>query len=252
MRLYQIQLPTFEGPLDLLLRLIEREELDVTTVALARVTDQYLERLAELERREARDLADFLVVAAKLVLIKSAALLPSSSSTTAEEDAEEVGQDLVNRLQIYKRFKEIAQLLHGREEQGLHTYIRLVPSPRRNPEPDLGEVSLQDLLGLAQQALDKVPGPPVDDVVGRVTVTIDEQIDHIERELTQSKQIVFRSLLSRAASRVEVIVTLLAVLELIKQDRIAVRQDALFEEIVIERPAVPAPEKPVESTNPAA
>ena len=252
MKLYQIQLPAFQGPLDLLLRLIEREELDVTTVALARVTDQYLDRLAELEHRQAKDLADFLVVAAKLVLIKSAALLPSSASKTAEEDAEEVGQDLVNRLQIYKRFKEIAQLLHGREEQGFHTYIRLVPSPRRAPEPDLRDVSLQDLLALAQEALDKVPGPPVDDVVAPVTVTIDEQIAHIERELVQSKRIVFRSLLSRAASRVEVIVTLLAVLELIKQDRIAVRQDALFEEIVIERPAMPAAEKPFESTSQAA
>jgi segregation and condensation protein A len=249
MKLYQIQLPTFEGPLDLLLRLIEREELDVTTVALAHVTDQYLERLAELERREARDLADFLVVAAKLVLIKSAALLPGSSSASAEEDAEDVGQDLVNRLQIYKRFKEIAQLLHTREEHGFHTYIRLVPSPRRAPAPDLSDVSLQDLLALAQEALDKVPGPPVGDVVAPVTVTIDEQIDHIERELARSERIVFRSLLSRAASRVEVIVTLLAVLELIKQDRVAVRQDALFEEIVIERPAIPAPENAVESTS---
>ncbi|MGD2144818.1 MAG: segregation/condensation protein A, partial [Anaerolineae bacterium] len=115
MQLYQIQLPTFEGPLDLLLRLIEREELDVTSVALAQVTDQYLERLAELERRQPRDLADFLVVAAKLVLIKSAALLPRPSRPDAPEDAEDVGQDLVHRLRLYKRFKEIAGLLHARE-----------------------------------------------------------------------------------------------------------------------------------------
>jgi len=240
MQLYQIQLPTFEGPLDLLLRLIEREELDVTTVALARVTDQYLERLAELEQRNARDLADFLVVAAKLVLIKSVALLPSSSAGVSEDETRDVGYDLVHRLQIYKRFKEIADLLQSREEDGLHTYIRLVPSPRRAADPDLSDVSLQDLMLLAREALEMVPGPPVDDVVTPVTVTIEEQIEHIEHELTQKPSIAFRSLLSRAVSRIEVIVTLLAVLELIKQDRVTVRQEALFGEIIIEKPLVPS------------
>ena len=252
MQLYQIQLPAFEGPLDLLLRLIEREELDVTSVALARVTDQYLERLAELEQREARDLADFLVVAAKLVLIKSAALLPKPSEPDAEEEMEDVGYDLVHRLQIYKRFKEVADLLHSREESGLHTYIRLVPSPRRAPEPDLSEVSLHDLLALAREALELAPGPPVDDVVSPVTVTMDEQIERIEMELARTRQIVFRTLLSQAASRLEVIVTLLAVLELIKRDRISVRQNDLFGEIVIQKSPPPPDNAPAEAANPEA
>lgn len=252
MQLYQIQLPAFEGPLDLLLRLIEREELDVTTVALARVTDQYLERLAQLEQRQPRDLADFLVVAAKLVLIKSAALLPGPSRSNAQEDPEDVGQDLVHRLQIYKRFKEMADVLHAREESGLHTYIRLAPSPRRAPEPDLSEVSLQDLLSLAQEALDLAPGPPVHSVVAPVTVTIDEQIEYIELELSRTQQVVFRSLLSLAATRIEIVVTLLAVLELIKQDRVSVRQNTLFGEIVIQRPPHPTDDHPAGPPNPTA
>jgi segregation and condensation protein A len=250
MQLYPIQLPSFEGPLNLLLRLIEREELDVTTVALAQVTDQYLERLAELEQSQARDLADFLVVAAKLVLIKSAALLPSPSKPSPEEDVQDVGDDLVRRLQIYRRFKEIADLLHAREESGLHTYIRLAPSPRRAPEPDLSEVSLQDLLSLAQEALDLAPGPPVDVVVSPITVTVEEQIEHIELELAQTRQIVFRSLLSRATTRIEIVVTLLAVLELIKQDRVAVRQSNLFGEIVIQRPPQTPDAASTEATSP--
>ena len=251
MQLYQIRLPTFEGPLDLLLRLIEREELDVTTVALARVTDQYLERLAELEQRKPKDLADFLVVAAKLVLIKSAALLPSPSRPTAEEEVGDVGQDLVNRLQIYKRFKEIAGLLRTREESGLHTYIRLAPSARRAPEPDLSDVAVQDLLAMAQEALELASGPPVDDVVAPVTVTIEEQIERIEGELAQKAQIGFRSLLSRAVTRLEIIVTLLAVLELIKQDRVCVQQTTLFGEIVIRKPPLSGEDVP-EATSPAA
>jgi segregation and condensation protein A len=251
MPLYQIQLPVFEGPLDLLLSLIEREELDVTAVALAKVTDQYLERLADLERREARDLADFLVVAAKLVLIKSAALLPSSSKPDDEEETEDLGRDLVRQLQIYRQFKQIAGLLQEREKQGLHSYIRLVPSRRLRPEPELDQVTVQDLLSLAQEALKATSGPPVGEVVSPVQVTIDEQIDHIERELSQRRQIVFRTLLSRATTRVEIIVTLLAVLELIKQDRVSVHQDTLFAEIVIRRPEKPPPSLDSQDTSPA-
>jgi segregation and condensation protein A len=239
MPLYQIRLPVFEGPLDLLLQLIEREELDITAVALAQVTDQYLERLAELERRLTKDLADFLVVAAKLVLIKSAALLPGSSKPAPEDDVQDVGQDLVRQLQIYKRFKEIASLLHEREASGLHSYIRLALPPRRAPEPDLSMVTLHDLLTLAQEALEVKPGSPVGQVVSPVTVTIEQQIDHIERQLSQHRQIAFRTLLSQAATRIEVIVTLWAVLELIKQDDICVRQDRLFGQIVIQRAARP-------------
>ncbi len=251
MPLYQITLPVFEGPLDLLLRLIEREELDVTAVALARVTDQYLERLADLERREARDLADFLVVAAKLVLIKSAALLPSSSRPGPEDEAEDVGRDLVRQLQIYSRFKKVARLLQEREERGLHSYIRLAPSRRLQPEPDLDQVTLHDLLSLAQEALDTVSGPPVAEVVSPVTVTIEEQIEHIELELTRQGHVVFRTLLSRATTRVEIIVTLLAVLELIKQDRVRVHQETLFDEIVIRRSTEPASDPQQHSANPA-
>jgi segregation and condensation protein A len=239
MTLYQIQLPVFEGPLDLLLQLTEREELDITAVALAQVTDQYLERLAELERRQTRDLADFLVVAAKLVLIKSVALLPRPSKPTPDDDLQDVGQDLVRQLQIYKQFKEIAGILHDREARGLRSYVRLALPSRRSPQPELSEVTLQELLTLAQEALKVRSGPPVGQVVSGITVTIEEQIDHIERQLSRNHQIVFRALLSRAATRIEVIVTLWAVLELIKQDRVCVRQDHLFGQIVIQRPTCP-------------
>ena len=251
MPLYQIQLPVFEGPLDLLLQLIEREELDITAVALAQVTDQYLERLAELEQRRTRDLADFLVVAAKLVLIKSAALLPGSSKPPSEDDGQDVGQDLVRQLQIYKRFKDIAGMLHEREARGLHSYIRLALPQRRAPEPDLSGVTLHDLLALAQEALQVTAGPPAGQVVPAIKVTIEEQIDHIERQLSRHHQIVFRALLSQVATRIEVIVTLWAVLELIKQDLICVRQDHLFGQIVIQRPARPLFAAPSTASNPA-
>jgi segregation and condensation protein A len=232
---HQIRLPVFEGPLDLLLQLIEREELDITTVALAQVTDQYMAYLAELERRQVKELTDFLVIAAKLLLIKSLALLPRPSGLSPE--AEDVGDELVHQLQVYKRFKEIAALLHEREEQGLHGYVRIAPLPRLEPQLDLGDVSVRDLLAAVQEALDAMPAPPVGEVVTPITVTIAEQIAHIREQLVQRRQVRFREVLSEATTRVEVIVTLLALLELIKQDQVRVRQEGLFGQIVIERQA---------------
>lgn len=230
---YQIRLPVFEGPLDLLLHLIEREELDISSVALAQVTDQYLTHLAELERRQVKELADFLVVAAKLLLIKSQSLLPRPPALVPE--AEDVGDELVRQLQIYKRFKEIAALLHEREKQGLRGYVRIAPLPHVEPQLDLGDVTLQGLLSAVQEALDAMPTPPAEKIVTPITVTIAGQITCIESQLTRRRQVRFREILSAATTRVEIIVTLLALLELIKQDQVRVRQERLFGEIIIEQ-----------------
>jgi segregation and condensation protein A len=235
MSTYQIQLPVFEGPLDLLLHLVEREDLDITTVALARVTEQYLAHLAELESLQARELAEFLVVAAKLLLIKSQALLPRPPALSPEE--EDVGAELVRQLQAYKHFKEIAQLLHEREKEGLHSYVRVAPLPRLGPQLDTSDVNLNDLLTYVQEALDALPASPVGEVVTPITVTIQEQITRIEGQLTQRHQVRFREFLSEATTRVEIIVTLWAVLELVKQERARVRQEELFGEIFIEQEA---------------
>ena len=230
---YQIQLPVFNGPLDLLLHLIEREELDITTIALAQVTDQYMAYLAQLEQREVKELTSFLVVAAKLLLLKSLALLPRPPTLSPE--SEDVGDELVRQLQAYKRFKEIASVLHEREKEGLHSYVRIAPLPRPEPQLDLGHLTLDDLLTVVQEALDAVPAPPAGEVVAPITVTIAEQITHITNQLTRQRQIRFHDVLSKATTRVEIIVTLLALLELIKQDRVQVRQEQMFGEIVIER-----------------
>ena len=229
---YQIRLPVYEGPLDLLLQLIEREELDITTVALAQVTDQYMAYLSDLERRHAKELTDFLVIAAKLLLIKSIALLPRPPVLSPE--AEDVGDELVQQLRIYKRFKEIATHLQHREKQGLHSYVRIAPLPRLNPQLDMGNVTADDLLAAVQETLDAMSGPSAGEVVKTITVTIAEQSAKIERLLSRRHQVRFREVLSEATTRIEVIVTLLAVLELIKQDRVRVSQERLFGEILIE------------------
>jgi segregation and condensation protein A len=230
---YTVQLPVFEGPLDLLLHLIERDELDITTIALAQVTDQYMAHLEVLERREVRELASFLVVAAKLLLIKSLALLPRPPALSSE--AEDVGDELVRQLQAYKRFKEIASLLEEQEKTGLHSYVRIAPAPRLEPQLDLEGVTLHDLLTVVQEALDAVPAPPAGEVIAPIRVSIDGQIAHIEKKLALWRRVRFRDILSDATTRVEIIVTLLAVLEMIKQDRVRVQQEQMFGEILIER-----------------
>ena len=240
---YRVQLEVFEGPLDLLLRLIEREELDITTVSLARVTDQYLAYLSDLEQREVRDLADFLVVAAKLLLIKSLALLPRPRTLAPE--GEDVGDELVRQLLAYKKYKEIAALLRQREQEGLRGFVRIAPLPRPEPQLDLGEVTIGDLLAAVQDALDAAPSLPAGDVLAAVTVTIVEQQGKIRERIERLGELRFREVLSEAASRVEVIVTLLALLELIKQDVVEVFQERTFGEIYIRRrePEDAAPEE---------
>ena len=229
---YQVRLPVFEGPLDLLLHLIEREEFDITTIALAQVTGQYLAYLSELKERRGGDLAAFLVVAAKLLLIKSQALLPRPPALTVSE--EDIGDDLVQQLQLYKQFKEVALHLREREDLGLQSFIRIAANYRPEPHLNLSGVTLDDLVAAAREALQALPAAPVGGVVTPRVVTIGQQIEHIQAHLATHRRARFREILSTAVTRVEVIVTLLALLELIKRDRVQMRQERPFGPIIIE------------------
>src|SRR5688572_32818830 len=133
---YTVNTPVYEGPLDLLLQLIERAELDITAIALATVTDQYLIYIRALQNNARPDeISAFLVIAAKLVQIKSEALLPRPP--VREVGEEDPGESLARQLRIYKRFKEISNSLEEREKLGLHTYLRLAP-------PQIGRASCRE------------------------------------------------------------------------------------------------------------
>ncbi len=238
---YQVQLPVFQGPLDLLLHLIEREELDITKVALAQVTDQYLAYLAILKEIEVEFLTDFLVVAAKLLFIKSQALLPKPPPSLADTEEEDIGDQLMRQLQAYKQYKMVAQLLRQREVDGLRNFIRLALPPKFESRLSQGELTLDDLLAAVRQALAVRPADlAISEVVSPITVTIGEQMIRIRDELTRQQHISFRHLLRQASSRMEIIVTFLAMLELIKQYAIEVRQETMFGDIFISAVA-PAP-----------
>ncbi|HSD83986.1 MAG TPA: segregation/condensation protein A [Anaerolineae bacterium] len=230
---FQIKLPDFEGPLDLLLYLIEREELDITRVSLARVTGAYLEYIHVLEQLQVDQVADFLVVAAKLLLIKSEALLPRPPSTQTSEE-EDVGDDLVKQLLLYKQYKESARKLGDREAAGLHTYIRVAPPPKVEAKLDLSNITVDMLIKAVRSVLAIEPaGPPVGTVVKPFTLTIRDQMNLIERILRYRPNISFKRMLRRARDRVEIIVTFLAVLELLRRHKVDVVQEQLFGDILI-------------------
>lgn len=231
---YRVKLEVFEGPLDLLLQLIRREELEITAISLAAVTDQYLAHMEQLQEIDPGALASFLEVAAQLVLIKSRYLLPRPADDQIDKDEEDPAEVLAQRLREYAQFKGVARALRKREAQGLRAYVRVAPPPDVPRRVDLGDVSVDDLLAAVREALDAHPAPPVSEVVEPITVTMAEQIEVIRRALLGGRPVGFQSLLRDCRSRIEIIVTFLGLLELIKAGEVVVRQNALFGEITIE------------------
>jgi segregation and condensation protein A len=232
-RAYVVSTAVFAGPLDLLLHLIERAELDITRLALAQVTNQYLAHLRQLTESSAEEVSAFLVIAAKLIQIKSEALLPRPPQrATGEEDP---GEALARQLLVYKRFKEISLLLEERETAGLHTYLRLAPPPKVETHLDLSGISLEDLVAAARAVFLSKPNQiELGSVVAPPRITIREKISLIIGALKQFGRSTFRRLLSTRPRRLDIVVTFLAMLELIKRRTVQARQEQLFGEIEIE------------------
>jgi segregation and condensation protein A len=231
---YTVQTAIYEGPLDLLLDLIERAELDITALSLAAVTEQYLHYLHHLEETRADEISAFLVIAAKLVQIKSEALLPRPPLRQAGE--EDTGALLVEQLKLYKRFKEVANLLGEREAQNLHTYLRLAPPPKIEGKLDLSNITLADLIAAAREVYTKESEKQaLGTVISAPKVTIREKIELISKKLGATEYAHFKELLGKNPTRIEIVVTFLALLELVKRYQVAARQESLFAEIEIKR-----------------
>lgn len=233
---YTIELPVYQGPLDLLLELIERAELDITRVALAQVTDQYLAYLEQFSEYHLEELASFLVIATRLLQIKSEALLPRPP--VREPGEEDPGDALARQLIAYKKYKQVATLLSERDEAGLRTYLRLVAAPLPDLEPtlDIGDLKVEDLRkALLAVMSNQKQGQALETVVAAQRIRIRDKIQVVLETLRNASQTTFRTLFKRSKSRLEVVVSFLAVLELIKLRRVSASQDALFGDIVIGR-----------------
>jgi segregation and condensation protein A len=244
---YVVHLPVFEGPLDLLLHLIEKRQMEITTISLMAVTDQYLAYLRqwEAETLPLANMAAFVAIAARLLYIKSQSLLPQNTKEEvgAEmESAATMAEELQRHLIEYKLAKEVALLLRQREEAGLQTHGRsgllagieahLAWSPPTLTGLEASSLSraFQRLLEL--QARDEENGSRL---VPVARVRVSERIAEILSRLHEQSDILLSEVLENEHSRLVIIVTFLAVLELWKWQRIEVRQDDLLGPIILAR-----------------
>ncbi len=231
----QLALPAFAGPLDLLLHLIEREELDITEVSLLAVTEQYLGALRAREQIDLGALAEFIGVGARLLLLKSRALLPRDPEEQAtDEDEESDVRQLIEALREYRRFKHAAEFLREREV-GHGSYRREVAPPEVPLPTGLDTVTLSSLVDVIREVLDRMPeDEPAEEIV-REPVRLRDRMRSLVDTLQRDGKTSFRTLIQSATSRTMVIVDFMAVLELIKQRYLAARQNDAFGDIELVR-----------------
>jgi segregation and condensation protein A len=245
---YVVHLPVFEGPLDLLLHLIEKRQMEITTISLVAVTDQYLAYLRQWQEPHSiplSNMAAFISIAARLLYIKSQSLLPNMSKeemTSEMENAAALAEELRAHLIEYKLAKEIAGYLRVREESGLQTYSRsgllagieaqLTWMPPTLLGLDVDSLSSAFQRLLAQQAREEAGSEAF---IPGARVRVSERISEIVGMLRRKPAIHLSEVLKHEHSRIVIIVTFLAVLELWKRERIRVTQETLFEPILLER-----------------
>jgi segregation and condensation protein A len=231
---YTVTIPVYEGPLALLLDLIERAELDITSVSLAQVTDQYLTYVRTLQQVTADEISSFLVIASKLIQIKSEALLPRPP--VREVGEVDPAEDLARQLRMYKRFKEIGLWLEDRQSKNLRTFLRVAPPPKVEAKLDLSDITLADLLEAAERTFAaEQEKQSLGTVITAPKITIREKIEMIAARLRGGQHgATFRGLLGETPTRLEIVVTFLALLELVKRYRVQAQQVSLFSDIDIQ------------------
>lgn len=230
---YTVKVEQFEGPFDLLLQLIEQNKLDITQLSLSFITEQYIQMIqATSEKISPNELADFLVIAAKLLLIKSKTLMPYLS--WGEEDD---SIDLEKQLRMYKEYFEASKCIQKMINKKNFLFFRekfLVP----------GDIGFQPPRGITQKKLADVFRAIVDALMPlsylpksiiRRTINIQEKISRIRNIILNQANVHFSHILREAKDKTEVIVSFLAILELMKQREVTVKQDTMFEEIIIEK-----------------
>lgn len=237
---YKVKLEIFEGPLDLLLYLIKKEEIGIYDVSLERITKQYLEYINTFKMLNVELASEFIVMAANLMYIKSRELLPQVQQPP-EEDAEEDDPrwELIRQLVEYKKFKDAAQFL-GAQEVKADEFFATNPEPPdlTAPPPGVGQIGIFDLIRAFQRVLKRFENSTDIREIVSDRFTVADKIEHLLEIIPIGGRVRFETLFSDAASRVEVIVTFLAMLELMKLNHLQVEQERLLGEIVVLRPVV--------------
>ena len=233
---YRVELDVFEGPLDLLLYLIRREEVDIYDIPIETITQQYMAYLDLMRMLDLNIAGEFIVMAATLMMIKSRMLLPADERP-AEADEEDEGDprwDLVRQLVEYKKFKDVALHLQGLEEEQENVFVRDGEGVELGAAPDqsLHDVSIFDLIAAFNEALKKVQKEELREIFAE-RFTVGEKIDVLIELLEKQERLVLTGLFTGMTSRNEVVCTFLAVLELMRLKQVRATQDEPYGPILL-------------------
>jgi segregation and condensation protein A len=236
---YKVQFEVFEGPLDLLLYLVKKEEVDIYEVDLTKIATQFIEYLETMRQLDLEVAGEFVVMAATLMYIKSRELLPVDQQVQAEgeEDEEDPRWELIRQLVEYKKFKDAAAQLHERETEQEKIFPRLPGKPEFEPAPSPPpQVSLFDLISAVSNILKRFQdrNESLRDIYADKW-TVSEKIESLRKLIQERPRARFSELFEHTTSRSEVVVTFLALLELIRLKVLAVSQPEPFSEIEITR-----------------
>ncbi len=232
----RVQLEIFEGPLDLLLHLIKKNEVSITDIPIAVITEQYLATVDLMQTLNLDLAGEFLVMAATLIHIKSRMLLPAGDEEADEDDGVDPRAELVRRLLEYQRYKDAAAELEQREVLTRDVFVRAsAPTEEAGPR-EFREVSVFELLGALKRVIDRQPKDVFHEVLLE-KVTVREKMTLLLDKLRAQSRVIFESLFAGVKSRIEIVVTFLAMLVLVKVQAIRIYQDDMAGPIVIEAAA---------------
>lgn len=241
---YTVRLDLFEGPLDLLLYLIRKDEIEIADIPIAHITEQYLAQLQQLEVLELDAAGEYLLMAATLLRIKSRMLLPRP--VFGDEAEEDPRRDLAAQLEEYRKYKALAGRFGELAEQRRlrYDFVPAQPLDSLRTREEIFQFDFPDLLGALRDVMSLVAGREARHRVELENVTIEEKMALIRERLQRGERLVFRDLLADAPSRLHVIVSFMAMLEMVKYGELRIEQEGRFGEIWIV-PTVPESEAPL-------
>ena len=229
----ELKLEKFEGPLDLLLQLVDQEKLSITEISLAKVTDEYIKYVKSLEKIAPEQLAEFLVIAAQLMLIKSKSLLPDLKL----EADEEIGiEELQKRLAEYKKIKDLAKEIKILESLNKHIFTReayLGVDPFFYPPPGISILVIKKIFAAFLSSIPKIE-KLAEEKIKRI-ISIEEKINHIRSFMQETVEGAFSQVIKGAEEKVDIIISFLALLELAKQKFLQLEQQKSFGDITFKR-----------------
>ncbi len=232
---YKVDLEVFEGPLDLLLYLIKKEEVDIYNIPIEKITTQYMEYLNLMRMLDLNIAGEFIVMAATLMMIKSRMLLPAEERGELEQEEDDPRWDLVRQLVEYKKFKDAANHLQLREMHQENVFelgnVGIVLEAE-DPGLILKDISLFDLIAAFNDVLKRAKPEEIIEIIGE-HFTVSDKIDMILKLIKCRKDVNFSYLFKDTSPRQEIICTFLALLELIRLRQLSIRQESHFGEIII-------------------